>query len=122
MTIGRIHHVQITIPPGAEDAAHAFYCGVLGLAEIPKPESLLARGGFWVQLGDQQIHIGTEPRPEDWFSKAHIAYQVSDLDHWRDRLLDAGCDIGESVPIPGYARFETRDPFGNRLEFIQPLS
>jgi hypothetical protein len=24
------------------------------------------------------------------------------------------------VPIPGYDRFEFRDPFGNRVEFIRP--
>ena len=27
----------------------------------------------------------------------------------------------ESIPIPGHDRFECRDPFGNRLEFIQAL-
>jgi hypothetical protein len=25
------------------------------------------------------------------------------------------------VPIPGYERFEFRDPFGNRVEFIQAV-
>ena len=28
-----LHHAQITIPPGAEGEARAFYCGVLGLAD-----------------------------------------------------------------------------------------
>jgi hypothetical protein len=36
-------------------------------------------------------------------------------------LLAAGAQILESVPIPGYRRFEFRDPFGNRVEFIQPV-
>jgi SAM-dependent methyltransferase len=40
---------------------------------------------------------------------------------WRQRLSEAGLEILESIPIPGFDRFETRDPFGNRLEFIQPL-
>ena len=56
----RLHHAQITIPKGKEEEARAFYCGIMQLVEIPKPESLIGRGGFWVQVGEQQLHIGTE--------------------------------------------------------------
>ena len=55
-----IDHVQITIPVGQEQIAHAFYCGVLGLTEIEKPVSLAGRGGLWLAIGDQQLHIGVE--------------------------------------------------------------
>jgi catechol 2,3-dioxygenase-like lactoylglutathione lyase family enzyme len=119
--ISRINHIQITVPPGAEAAAREFYCGVLGLPEIAKPESLAGRGGFWLEIGDQQIHVGTEAGFDRMTTKAHIAYQVDDLAYWHDRLTASGVLIGESIPIPGYARFETRDPFGNRIEFIQPI-
>lgn len=120
MTIQRLHHVQITVPTADEAAAREFYCGVLGLEEFPKPDSLQSRGGFWVRLGGQELHVSLEDgvnRPE---TKAHVAYQVDDLTAWRQRLATAGIAIGESVPIPGYRRFECRDPFGNRMEFIQP--
>ena len=40
---------------------------------------------------------------------------------WRDKLAAIGVEALESVPIPGFDRFECRDPFGNRMEFIQPL-
>jgi catechol 2,3-dioxygenase-like lactoylglutathione lyase family enzyme len=119
--IGRINHVQITVPSGAEDAARDFYCGVLGLREIAKPESLKGRGGLWLQIGDQQIHIGTEDGFDRLTTKGHIAYEVENVGAWRERLETSGAKIAESVPIPGYERFETRDPFGNRIEFIQPL-
>ena len=119
MTISRINHVQITIPKGAEEDGRHFYCDILGLTEIEKPESLQGRGGFWLQLGDQQLHVGTEEGVDRRATKAHVAYQVDDIDSWRGRLLDYGLKIGDSVPIPGYHRFETRDPFGNRIEFIQ---
>lgn len=122
MSVCRIHHVQITIPTGAEDAARAFYCGVLGLPEIDKPDSLKGRGGLWVALGDQQIHIGTEDGFDRLTTKAHVAYEVDDIARWRDRLEQHGAVIGDSVPIPGCERFETRDPFGNRIEFIQPIT
>lgn len=119
--IEMIDHVQITIPSGAEAAGRAFYCGLLGLPEIPKPESLQGRGGFWVQVGDRQLHIGTEDGFDRLITKAHVAYRVSDLDHWRQRITAAGLAIEEQIPIPGYQRFEFRDPFGNRIELTQRL-
>lgn len=118
--ITAIHHAQITIPPGAEEAARAFYCGVLGLAEIAKPESLAGRGGFWLAVGERSVHVGVEDRVEGARTRAHVAYEVNDLDFFRHRLLAARFDVIEGVPIPGHDRFELRDPFGNRLELIQP--
>jgi catechol 2,3-dioxygenase-like lactoylglutathione lyase family enzyme len=119
--ISRINHVQITVPKGAEAAARAFYCDVLGLREIAKPESLVGRGGFWLEIGGQQIHVGVEDGFDRLTTKAHIAYEVEDADFWRGRLESAGLTIADSLPIPGFERFETRDPFGNRIELIQPL-
>ena len=121
MDIQRMNHVQITVPKGAEAAARAFYCDVLGLREIAKPESLAGRGGLWLAIGDQQIHIGTEDGFDRLTTKAHIAYEVADVAYWRERVEGNGLVMADSVPIPGFERFETRDPFGNRIEFIQPM-
>lgn len=121
MIITRLNHVQVSIPVGTEDEARAFYCGVLGLAEIPKPDALAGRGGFWVAIGDQQIHFGVEDGIDRAATRAHLAYQVDDLAAWREALLKRGANIGESIQFPGFIRFETRDPFGSRIEFIQPL-
>ncbi len=117
--IVRIHHAQVTVPEGAEDAARNFYCGVLGLPELQKPDSLAGRGGFWLAAGDQQVHVGTEPDVDRAATKAHLAYQVDDLAAWRQTLGAQGIKILESIPLPGYDRFEFRDPFGNRIELIQ---
>jgi catechol 2,3-dioxygenase-like lactoylglutathione lyase family enzyme len=116
------HHAQISIPIGAEDEARAFYCGVLGLAEVPKPEALAGRGGFWLQLGDFQIHFGVEDPVERSKTKAHVAYLVDGLEGWRTKLSQAGCQVKDGIPIPGYQRFEFRDPFGNRVEFLEAHS
>lgn len=121
MTVSRLHHVQVSIPIGAEDAARAFYCGVLGLPEIEKPEALRGRGGLWLQLGDLQLHLGVEDGVDRAATRAHLAYEVDDLTAWRERLAAQGIAAQDSVPIPGYERFEAHDPFGNRIEFIQPL-
>lgn len=117
----RLHHAQITIPKGAEEECRRFYCGLLGLVETPKPASLEGRGGFWLELGEIQIHVGTEENVNRAASKAHLAYEVDDLNNWRAQLEERHIEILEGIPIPGYDRFEFRDPFGNRVEFLQRL-
>jgi catechol 2,3-dioxygenase-like lactoylglutathione lyase family enzyme len=119
MTLVAVHHVQITIPTGAEAGARTFYCGVLGLEEIAKPDSLQGRGGFWLQAGATQVHVGVEEGVDRLKSKAHVAYQVTGLDFWRTALRQHGIAVENGIPIPGYARFEFRDPFGNRVELIE---
>ena len=116
-----IDHVQITVPTNAVDKARSFYCGVLGLREVEKPASLQARGGFWLQVGDRQVHVGTEDGVARRATKAHIAYAVADVAAWRARLAAAGVEILDGIPIPGRDRFEFRDPFGNRVELIGPV-
>jgi catechol 2,3-dioxygenase-like lactoylglutathione lyase family enzyme len=119
--IPRIHHVQVTIPTGEEDRARRFYCGVLGLNEIVKPSSLEGRGGFWLQVGDQELHVGTEDGVARHNTTAHIAFQVDDATTWRQRIAESGCVPLPSIVIPGFDRFEFRDPFWNRLEIIQAI-
>ncbi|MCA1322213.1 VOC family protein [Bacillus tianshenii] len=117
MIIG-IHHAQITIPKGAEEEGRNFYCKVLGLNEIEKPDPLKGRGGFWLQVGDREVHVGTEDGFDRLTTKSHIAYQVEVVAPWRAKLKENGIEILESVAIPHYDRFEFRDPFGNRVEII----
>ena len=115
-----IHHAQITIPKGAEDEARKFYCELLGLKELPKPEQLAGRGGFWLDVGDRQVHVGTEDISGRESTKAHVAYLVDDIEMWRKSLTAEGVEVKNGIQIPGYSRFEFRDPFGNRVEFLQP--
>lgn len=118
MIVG-LHHAQLTIPKNAEEEARKFYSEILGLREKEKPESLKGRGGFWLEVGDLEVHVGVEDGFDRTQTKAHIAYQVENLTHWRTVLEKNKIIIIESVPIPGYNRFEFRDPFGNRVEMIE---
>lgn len=118
MLIG-INHVQITIPEGQEQAAREFYCDLLGLKEIEKPDVLKPNGGFWLQLGCIQIHVGTESGVDRNNTKAHIAYEVTDIAAWRGKLEAAKITVLNGQAIPGFQRFEFRDPFGNRVELIE---
>jgi catechol 2,3-dioxygenase-like lactoylglutathione lyase family enzyme len=121
LLILRVQHAQITIPKGAENEAREFYCDFLGLKEVPKPESLKQRGGFWLEIGAFQVHVGTEDGFDRTKTKAHVAYEVEDLDGWREKLSENGVRILEGVEIPKYRRFEFRDPFGNRVEFLEAV-
>ncbi len=115
-----LHYAQITIPKGAEEEGKKFYCGLLGLLEKEKPESLKGLGGFWLKkVGDRDVHIGTEDGFDRLKTKAHLAYQVEDI--YTGVLEQNNIQIIEGVPIPGFERFEFRDPFGNRVEMIQDL-
>ena len=117
----RLHHIQITIPNGDESVARGFYLELLDLTEIPKPDSLKPQTGFWLSLAGQEIHVSLEHNVSRLGTKAHIAYEVSDLEVWRLRFKNTGFEVLEGLPIPGFERFETRDPFGNRLEFISTI-
>jgi catechol 2,3-dioxygenase-like lactoylglutathione lyase family enzyme len=116
-----VHHAQITIPENAEQVARRFYCDFLGLKEIPKPESLQNRGGFWLEIGSFQIHIGMEDDFDRTKTKAHVAYLVKNLQSWREKLAEKKIEIIEGIPVPNFRRFEFRDPFGNRVEFLEKI-
>jgi catechol 2,3-dioxygenase-like lactoylglutathione lyase family enzyme len=112
-------HVQIAMPTGREDAARAFYTGLLGMSELPKPPVLAARGGCWFGSGAAVLHLGVEA-PFAPARKAHPALLVDDLDGLAEALTAAGYEcIPADGEIPGIRRFHTRDPFGNRVEFQQ---
>jgi catechol 2,3-dioxygenase-like lactoylglutathione lyase family enzyme len=118
MPITGIAHVQIAITPGGEDTARSFYGAILGMREISKPDSLSDRDGVWFVCGEQQLHCGIE---EDVaISRRHPALLTDDLDVLRARLQEAGFDTDPDRQIPGYRRFYTHDPFGNRVELMQP--
>ena len=117
-----LDHTLLAITPADEEQAKAFYGGVLGLTEIPKPSNLAGRGGAWYRCGAsaQELHLGlaADAQPQ---RKAHPALLTRDLAALRARLEAAGRPIVTDEPIPGYDRFYSIDPFGNRLEFLQPI-
>ncbi len=118
----RIHgldHVQLAMPAGQEAAARAFYAGLLGLVEVPKPANLAVRGGAWFEGGDLRLHLGVEKdfRPA---RKAHPALLVAGLDALAEHLRLAGVEVITDKPLPGYRRVYVSDPFGNRLELLEP--
>ncbi|MCF6299644.1 MAG: glyoxalase [Proteobacteria bacterium] len=113
----RLNHIQICIPHGEEDKGREFYCGILGLNEIEKPERMKANGGFWVEIADVQIHIGTEDMTGQ--SKRHPAFEVEDLDSIKSYLMESGIQLVEQQSVNGFKRFSFFDYWNNRIELMQ---
>ena len=118
MAFSAIDHVQIAAPRGCEEAARAFYGGLLGLEELPKPDELRARGGCWFRVGAQELHVGVE-EPFAPARKAHPGLVTDDLAGVAERLRGAGVEVVDDTAIPGVERAFAADPFGNRLELRQ---
>jgi catechol 2,3-dioxygenase-like lactoylglutathione lyase family enzyme len=115
--IVRLDHVQLAMPPGREDEAEAFYSGLLGLARIPKPEPLAARGGCWFGGSATAVHLGVEEdfRPA---RKAHPAFAVRGLSALEETLRAAGVAVRPNPDRqPGQGAY-VDDPFGNRIELM----
>ncbi|WP_232677434.1 VOC family protein [Nocardioides sp. R-C-SC26] len=125
----RLHHVQVSCPPGGEEAARAFYGTGLGLDEVAKPAALAVRGGVWFRSFDgecvtAELHVGVE----EGFAparRAHPAFAyetVPELDGIIARLRTAGfaVDERERHTFPGFERAHAVDPHGNRVELLAP--
>ena len=107
------------MPAGGEDRARHFYAGILGIGEIPKPAHLANRGGCWFERGDLKIHLGVEAdfKPA---RKAHVALLVVELSRLQERLKASGYALRDDEPLEGYHQLYVDDPFGNRIELMEP--
>jgi catechol 2,3-dioxygenase-like lactoylglutathione lyase family enzyme len=120
MPVRPIDHILIAMPAGREDEARAFYQGIFGLTEKIKPPQLAALGGgCWFESGDLEVHFGVEKNfiPA---RKAHPAFIVEDLAAMVAKAMQAGLRVTEDEPIEKYDRRHVDDPFGNRIELIEP--
>src|SRR4030095_12013027 len=119
MYIDGIEHVQLAMPAGQEDAARRFYSGLLGIPEVPKPPDLAKRGGVWFENDRVKVHLGIDP---DFHParKAHPGVLVRNLNELIRNLRVAGVEVVEAEPLAGYFHVYIADPFGNRIELMEP--
>jgi catechol 2,3-dioxygenase-like lactoylglutathione lyase family enzyme len=120
MRIEALNHVQLAMPAGEEEAARRFYTGILDIPEVEKPAHLAKRGGCWFERGVLKVHLGVEQdfRPA---KKAHPAFIVTDLPCLIRRLEGANFTVVADEPLAGYDRCYVSDPFGNRIELMEPV-
>ena len=119
MTVAAVDHVQLAMPAGGEVSAQEFYEGLLGLRRVPKPSHLEQRGGCWFENDSVKIHLGVDPefRPA---RKAHLALVVEGLAGLAERLQAASVPV-RPEPLDGHHRLYVDDPFGNRIELLEPF-
>ena len=117
----KIHHVQLAMPIGQEQLAATFYRDALGFVVEPKPPKLAARGGIWFCCDGIHLHLGVETpfRPA---KKAHPAFECAEIAALAERLERAAFKVQWDDALPGYRRFFTHDPFGNRIEIMEPTA
>ncbi len=119
-----LDHVNLLIDAGddALASARAFYQDLLGLEPLQRPANTdSGRPGAWYQCGSQQLHLTTEKDASavNKASRRHPAFRVANLEAMRRRLEAAGVEIIAGNRFPGQQRFFVRDPWGNRLEFVE---
>jgi catechol 2,3-dioxygenase-like lactoylglutathione lyase family enzyme len=117
--VKRLDHVQLAMPVGGEERAREFYQVALGIPEVPKPPYLARRGGCWFEREELKVHLGVDP---DFHParKAHPALLVEGLRALADTLRDRGYDVQQDERLEGYYRIYVHDPFGNRIELMEP--
>jgi catechol 2,3-dioxygenase-like lactoylglutathione lyase family enzyme len=117
----RLEHVQLAMPAGREPEAVDFYEGLLGIPHVPKPPHLAVRGGCWFERDDLKVHLGVDKdfRPA---TKAHAAFIVDDVRALAATIAAAGHSIVDDEALEGHDRVYVSDPFGNRIELMQPLT
>ncbi|MHB8455001.1 MAG: VOC family protein [Acidiferrobacterales bacterium] len=120
MQITGIEHIQLAMPQCEEQRARDFYSRILGIPEVPKPPELARRGGVWFENQFLKLHLGVETdfRPA---RKAHPALLVEDLRSLVIRLRENGYAVIRDDSLEGFFRVYVSDPFGNRVELMEPL-
>lgn len=116
----RLNHVTVAVPAGEHEKARAFYGGVLGLKEIPRPGSLTGVYDLiWYEFLDIYLHLDFTPPWTPPAENRHIALEIQDLAEVRRYLESRGATIREAVVMPDRERFYLLDPFGNYFELLE---
>jgi extradiol dioxygenase family protein len=115
--IKRLDHFLISIPEGKTSEARTFYSEIIGLDEIPGNHP---KGAIWFNMGDIQLHIREEKGQQ--ISDRHPAFEIEDLGEAKAYLESKGVTLSYSSDIDGRQRFFIRDPFDNRIEFLEYLN
>ncbi|HXX88752.1 MAG TPA: VOC family protein [Acidimicrobiales bacterium] len=120
ITVGGYSHVAVDVTD--LDAALAFYCGVFGFREIPRPD--FGFPGAWLVVGDLQLHLAVTETPPVRGGFPHFALYVPTEAFAATvaALRDAGVEfLGEPASRVDFGTTTVwaafvRDPSGNVIE------
>jgi catechol 2,3-dioxygenase-like lactoylglutathione lyase family enzyme len=120
-----------------EQRSREFYVDGLGLTEVPRPANF-DFPGFWVAVGDQQLHVIGEAEPgrargvhtgyrDDELARGfatHLALEVEDFDGYLALLRGRGIDLvgGPRDRGDGVQQAYVADPDRHVIEIMGPMS
>jgi catechol 2,3-dioxygenase-like lactoylglutathione lyase family enzyme len=115
-----LHHIGIVVTDLV--AAKAFYGGVLGLAELPRPP--FDFGGAWYAVGDRQLHLIVHPPARTLRGTrdidardGHVALRVANFDETLAHLQAHGVPVHVSRDnVTPWIQLYLTDPDGNVIE------
>lgn len=122
MAVLGAHHFSINLD--SVDDARGFYGGLLGLAEIERPD--FGVPGVWFQAGSVQLHVIVPPEGLDVGNRTptlnpianHLAFEIDDYEGTKEKLEAEGLEtLGFGAHV---GQLFVRDPAGNVVELIQP--
>ncbi|HVJ08548.1 MAG TPA: VOC family protein [Acidisarcina sp.] len=100
-------------------ASDLFYANILGNQKAADPED--SRGARYYFSSTQFVEVLPLPAGESINRMAHVAYNTEDAGALRDYLLAHGVhDVTELRGSNNIRWFETKDPEGNTVQFVQP--
>jgi hypothetical protein len=102
------------VPRGQVTSAREFYAGA-GMTEMPGRRTLPCGAWFWPAA--QSTSASKDFRP----AKGHSGVLVRGLSALRDRCAVAGVAVVYDQLLEGFDRCYVSDPFGNRLELLEPV-
>jgi glyoxylase I family protein len=113
--VKRLDHVTVNVTD--VDRAKAFYGGLLGLSEVPRPASFTF-GGAWYAIGPGPVTLHlVQQREADPPASRHVCVWAADVREAARVVEAAGFPVRwDRTKIPGVDRFFTDDPDGNRIE------
>jgi catechol 2,3-dioxygenase-like lactoylglutathione lyase family enzyme len=120
MKVTRFHHVSVNSNGSSLEEMAAFYRGLLGLADLPRPE-IPGVPGYWQALGDQQLHLVGAPSRGTGIDPTghHFCVAVENLDEAVAELDHRGIEYIRDVQGESTVQIWIRDPAGNTIELQQ---
>ncbi len=118
ITISSFHHAGFLVTDIARAAA--FYEGVLGLENLPRPD--FGFPGRWYDLKNgNQLHLMSLATMPDHSTNIptfdrHIALAVPDVEQAATQLTALGIEFAKGNGRSGAAQLFLRDPDGNMIE------
>ncbi len=121
MAMIKLDHISLIVAD--TQIALGFYQGFLELEiDLQRPD--LPFPGAWLKAGEQAIHLLELPNPDPTTNRPahggrdrHLAFRVSDLNHYQQYLVEHRMDY--SLSMSGRRALFCRDPDGNACELIE---